>query len=259
MNGLSLPWLGYLKLSGDSKASADFPEQFVGGKWPYLNVSPSPPCTSGPKEMSTVVNGLFVALFFFFHNFGSFYFYWGAGEDSWESLELQGDQPVNPKGNQTWIFIGRTDAETEAPILWPPNVKSCSLEKTLMLGKMQEEKGATEDEMIGWHQRLNEHESEETLRDSEGQGSLQGTLTQSVWFLVSFIAVPIFGLCIVPFVFNCTQVIQIRCVCVCVCVWERERERERSPMCLKQEEAYSVKSATSLWEDFMAIFYFLFL
>ena len=48
----------------------------------------------------------------------------GAGEDSWESLGLQGDQTVNPKGNQSWIFIGRTDAETETPILWPPDAKN---------------------------------------------------------------------------------------------------------------------------------------
>ena len=48
----------------------------------------------------------------------------GAGEDSWETLGLQGDQPVNLKGNQLWIFIGRTDAEAEAPILWPPDAKN---------------------------------------------------------------------------------------------------------------------------------------
>ena len=55
--------------------------------------------------------------------------------DSWESLGLQGDQTVNPKGNQSWIFIGRTDAE--APILWPPHAKSRSLKKTLMLRKIE--------------------------------------------------------------------------------------------------------------------------
>ena len=48
----------------------------------------------------------------------------GVGEDSWESLGLQGDQPVHPKGDQSWVFIGRTDAEAEAPILWPPHVKN---------------------------------------------------------------------------------------------------------------------------------------
>ena len=64
-------------------------------------------------------------------------------------LDCKEIQPVHPKGDQSWVFIGWTDGEAETPILWPPDVKSCSLEKTLMLGKMQEEKGATEDEMIG--------------------------------------------------------------------------------------------------------------
>ena len=84
----------------------------------------------------------------------------GVGEDSWESLGLQGEKPVNPKGNQPWIFIGRTDAE--APILWPPDVKTDSLEKTLMLGKIEdgEEKGVTEDEMAEWHHELDGHEFE---------------------------------------------------------------------------------------------------
>ena len=60
-----------------------------------------------------------------------------AGEDSWEFLGLQGDHSVNPKENQSWVLIGRTDAETEAPIFWPPDAKSCSFEKTLMLGKIE--------------------------------------------------------------------------------------------------------------------------
>ena len=59
----------------------------------------------------------------------------GVGEDSWESLEHQGDQPVNPKGNQPWIFIGRTDAEAEAPILWPPDAKSPLIGKDPDAGK----------------------------------------------------------------------------------------------------------------------------
>ena len=61
-------------------------------------------------------------------------------------------QPVNPKGNQPCIFIGRTDAEAEAPILWPPAVKSCLIGKDPDAGKdgRQEEKGTTEDEMVGW-------------------------------------------------------------------------------------------------------------
>ena len=61
----------------------------------------------------------------------------GAGEEFWESLGLQGDEPVHPKWNQSWIFIGRTDVKAETPILWPPDGKTDSLEKTLMLGKIE--------------------------------------------------------------------------------------------------------------------------
>ena len=98
----------------------------------------------------------------------------GVGEDSWESLGLQGIQPVNPKGNQSWIFTGRTDAKTEAPVLWPPNVKSWVIWKDPDAGKhwRQEEIGMTEDEMVGWHNLLNGHEFKQALGDHEGQGSL---------------------------------------------------------------------------------------
>ena len=83
-------------------------------------------------------------------------------------------KPVYPKGNQTWIFIGRTDVEAEAPILWPPDAKNRLIGKDPDAGKdwRQEEKGMTEDEMFGWHDQHNEHKSEQTLGDSEGQGSL---------------------------------------------------------------------------------------
>ena len=71
-------------------------------------------------------------------------------------------QPVHAKGNQSWIFIGRTDVETEVPILWPPDVKNLLTWKNPDAGKdwMWAEKGMTEDEMIGWHYRLNRHEFE---------------------------------------------------------------------------------------------------
>ena len=69
----------------------------------------------------------------------------GVGEDSWESLGLQGDKPVNPKGNQSWIFIGRTDAEAETPVLWPPDANNWLTGKDPDAGKdwRQEEKGTT--------------------------------------------------------------------------------------------------------------------
>ena len=84
----------------------------------------------------------------------------GVGEDSWESLGLQGVQPIHPKGNKSWIFIGRIDAEAEAPILWPPDAKSWLIGKDPDVGEdwRQEEKGTTEDEMVGWHHWLDGYE-----------------------------------------------------------------------------------------------------
>ena len=89
-------------------------------------------------------------------------------------LDSKQIKPVNPKGYQPWIFIGRTDTEAEATILWPPDMKSWLIVKDSDAGKdwRQEEKGTTEDEMVGWHHWLNGHEFELTLGDDEGQGSL---------------------------------------------------------------------------------------
>ena len=79
---------------------------------------------------------------------------------------------VNSKGNQSWIFTGRTDAE--APVLWPPDVKSWLIRKDPDVGKIEgrRRRGWQEDKMGGWHHRLNGHEFEQALVDSEGQGSL---------------------------------------------------------------------------------------
>ena len=76
------------------------------------------------------------------------------------SLDCKEIQPVHPKGDQSWVFIGRTDAEAETPVLGHLMERVDSLEKTLMLGGIggQEEKGMTEDEMAGWHHRLDAHE-----------------------------------------------------------------------------------------------------
>ena len=81
---------------------------------------------------------------------------------------------VSPKGNQSWIFIGWTDAEVEAPILWPPDVKNWLTGKNLDAGKdwRQEEKGTTEDKMVGWYHWLTGHEFEQALGDGEGHGPL---------------------------------------------------------------------------------------
>ena len=123
------------------------------------------------------------------------------------SLGCKEIKPVNSKGNQLWVFIRRTDAEAEAPILWPLDAKSQLIRKEPDAGKDwgQEDKGLREDEMVGWHQWLNGHEFEQAPGDSEGQGSLAccnlrghnksdttEQLNNNKWYI---------------------------CVCVCVCVY----------------------------------------
>ena len=85
-------------------------------------------------------------------------------------LDCKEIKPVNSKGNQSWIFVGRTDAEVEAPILWPPDAKNKLTGKDPDAGKdwRREEKGVKEDEMVGWHHQFNRHEFEQTPGDSEG-------------------------------------------------------------------------------------------
>ena len=89
-------------------------------------------------------------------------------------LDCKEIQPVHPKGNQSWIFIGRTDTEAETPILWPPDAKNWLTGKDPDVGKdwRQEEKGTTEDEIVWRHHRLDGHEFEQAPGDGEGQGSL---------------------------------------------------------------------------------------
>ena len=89
-------------------------------------------------------------------------------------LDCKEIKPVNPKGNQSWIFIGRTEAEAETPKLWPPDVKNWLSEKDpdAVKGWRQEEKRATEDEMVWWHHRLHGDEFEQALGVGDGQGSL---------------------------------------------------------------------------------------
>ena len=89
-------------------------------------------------------------------------------------LDCKEIQPVHPKGNQSWIFIGRTDVAAETPILWPPDVKSWLIGKDPDAGKEwgQEEKGMTEDEMVGWHHWLDGHGFGWTPGVGDGQGGL---------------------------------------------------------------------------------------
>ena len=89
-------------------------------------------------------------------------------------LDCKEIKPINPKGNQPWLFIGKTDAEAETPILWPPDAKSWLIGKAPDAGTgwRQEEKGMTENEMVGWHFWFNRDEFKQILGDTEGQGSL---------------------------------------------------------------------------------------
>ena len=92
-------------------------------------------------------------------------------ESPYECKEIK---QVDPKGNQSWILAGQTNAEAEGPILWPPDAKGWLIRKDPDAGKdwRQEEKGTTEDEMVGWHHWLDGHEFQQAPRDGEGQGSL---------------------------------------------------------------------------------------
>ena len=89
-------------------------------------------------------------------------------------LDCKEIQPVHPKGDQSWIFMGRTDVEAETPILWPPYAKSWLIWKDPDAGKdwRREEKGTTEDELVGWYHWLYGHEFEQALGVGDGQGSL---------------------------------------------------------------------------------------
>ena len=120
-----------------------------------------------------------------------------VGEDSWESLGLQGDS-TSPFWRRSALgYFGRNDAKPEAPVLWPPHVKSWLIGKDCDAGRDlgQEEKGITEDEMAGWHHGLDGRESEWTPGDGEGQGGLMccnswgrkesGTTERLNWFLYS--------------------------------------------------------------------------
>ena len=89
-------------------------------------------------------------------------------------LDCQKIKSVNTKGNQSWTFIGRMDAEAETPILWPPDAKNWLIWKDPNAERdwMQEEKGTTENERVGWHHWLDRHEFEQTPRVGDGLGSL---------------------------------------------------------------------------------------
>ena len=94
--------------------------------------------------------------------------------EPWCPLDFKETQPVHPKGNQSWVFIGRTDPEAETLILWPPDATSWLIGRDPDAGKDwgQEERGTTEDEIVGWHHGLNGHGSGWTQGAGDGQGGL---------------------------------------------------------------------------------------
>ena len=102
-------------------------------------------------------------------------------------LDCKDIQLVHPKGNQSWVFIGRTDAEAETPILWPPDAKSWLISKDPDAGKNwgQEEKGTTEDDMVGWHHRLNDMNLgrlRELVMDKEAwRAAIHGVTKSRTW------------------------------------------------------------------------------
>ena len=98
----------------------------------------------------------------------------GVGEDSWESLGLQGDPTSSFWRDQSWAFFGRNDAKAGTPVLWPPHAKSWLLGKDSDAGRDwgQEEKGTIEDEMAGWHHWLDGRVFDSTLGVGDGQGGL---------------------------------------------------------------------------------------
>ena len=133
----------------------------------------------GPSSQSYGFSSIHVQMWELVHKEGwvpkNQCFWTVVSEKTLEScLDCKEIKPVNPKGNQSWIIMGKTDAEAEAAILWPLDAKSLLIGKDPDAGKdwRQKEKGATEDEMVGWHHWLDGHEFEQALGDGEGQGSL---------------------------------------------------------------------------------------
>ena len=110
-------------------------------------------------------------LYYYFYLSVIFY-YWSRCATLESPLDSK-IKPVNLKGNQFWIFMGRTSAEVEAPILWPPDAKNWLLRKDPDAGKDgRQENGTTKDEMVGWHHWLDGHEYEQAPGDGDGQGGL---------------------------------------------------------------------------------------
>ena len=158
--------------------------------------------------------------------------------------------PVHPNGNQSWIFFGRTDAEAETPILWPPDVKSWLIWKDPDAGKdlIQEEKGTTEGELVGWHHRLYGHEFEQALAVGDGQRGLKccspwGHKDSDSTEWLNWTEHFIYLWHVQVHIHTCTCVCVVLCVFVFVCVflqflicvwlletqWTRKKEKRKKP------------------------------
>ena len=111
----------------------------------------------------------------------------GVGEDLESPWDWKEINPVNSKGNQSWMFTGRTDAEAEVPVLWPPDTKNRLIGEDPDAQKYwrQKEKGTTEDDMVGWHQRLDGHEFHQGSWVADAQGSL---VCRSPWVAKSWLS-----------------------------------------------------------------------
>ena len=148
-----------LKESCSLEKSYDQPRQHIQKQRHYF-------ADRGPSSQSYGFSSSHVWMWDLYHEEGSapknWCFWTVVLEKTLESpLNCKEIQHVHPKGVQSWVFIGRTDAEAETPILWPPHVKSWLIGKDPDAGRDwgQEEKGTTEDEMAGWHHQLDAHES----------------------------------------------------------------------------------------------------
>ena len=141
----------------------------------------------------------------------------GVGEDPWSPLDGKEIKPVNPKVNQCWIFIGRTDAEAEVPLLWPPDVKSWLIGKDPHAEKDwgQLEKRETEDEIVGWHHWINGHEFQHTpgdMKDRETQRAEVYGVTKSPAWLSNWTATTTKHLETIRYWFKVSQRVCIFCI-----------------------------------------------
>ena len=121
---------------------------------------------------------------------------YGVGEDLESPLDCKEIEPAHPRGNHSWIFIGRTDAEAEMSILWPPDAKNWLIGKDPDAGKdwRQKEKGMTEDEMVGWHHWVNGHEFEQA--PGIGDGVAKSWIWLSYWTELSLALMDTLSLCL---------------------------------------------------------------